>query len=250
MSSKAYNWAAMFLAFSQGTPLKDIANIYGCPPDELKRVARAQDWSALSARLPAPVPQKPQQELTTQLERVEENRRKNYQVADLLRQEIVSNLEKLRDGELRIERSWCHKSVVTTAPVKPTPQDIMSLANTAQTVANMSYRALGDTEAPDKGGEADGNHTSLTIVLPTVVADNIEKPAKPAVVDLRRGRKKPLPEPPPVVEAEPIGVEPQASATKPPSNSKELVESWGVDLPPDQASVDPPEVPLIPPVEV
>ena len=45
-------WAAMFVAYAQGTPLPEIAAAFGVSEQVLDRAARAQGWPAIASRNP------------------------------------------------------------------------------------------------------------------------------------------------------------------------------------------------------
>ena len=189
----AYNWAAMFTAFASGSSLEDIAATFACPMPVLRRAATVQDWAAIASRLVTPAPAPLATPTEARMAVLEANRSKNYQMADMLRDRLIHDFTQLRLGTLKVEKALMHKGDVVHTEVDPGPQDMVALANAAKSVADMTYRALGDVQADEsRSGVSKGEATSITVILPTVVnaARPLEMPAKVVeVVDLRTPHK-------------------------------------------------------------
>lgn len=185
----AYNWAAMFTAFASGSSLEDIAATFACPLPILRRAATTQDWAAIASRLTAPVPVQPKPETEGRMALLEANRAKNYALADMLRDRLIHDFGLLRAGTLRVDKALVSKGQVVHADVEPGPQDLVALANAAKSVADMTYRALGDVTLEERGagGGRGTDPTSITVILPTVVAaPTLADAAAPRpVIDLR-----------------------------------------------------------------
>lgn len=185
-----FNWAAMFTAYANGSKLEDISQLFACPMTVLRRVATTQDWATMSSQLVMPQARDLPDITESRMRRLEANRAKNFEMADILREKLLKDFQSLRDGTLKVERAVAYKGEVHHTEVEPGPQDMVSLANAAKSVAEMTYRALGDVAAEDrqanngKGGDA----ASITVILPTVVhttsAPREEKPVQ-QVIDLR-----------------------------------------------------------------
>lgn len=184
----AYNWAAMFTAFASGTPLDEIAQVFACPMPVLRRVATLQDWAAIASRLTTPAPLDAKPDTETRMAIIEANRRKNYEMADMLRDRLIHDFTALRQGTLRVDRALSTRDGIVHVDVEPGPQDMVSLANAAKTVAEMTYRALGDGSTDDRSASRGSDAGAITVILPTVVHTHATPmpEAKPVeVVDLR-----------------------------------------------------------------
>lgn len=140
-----------------------------------------------AAPLPPPAPRTEAQQ---RFELIEKNRAKNFEMAELLRDRLMHDFLALRQGTLRVERAVSSRGQVVHVEVEPGPQDLVALANAAKSVAEITYRALGDVESSDKsakGGDSGGN--SITVILPTVVHGGAleQKEARVSqVIDLRQ----------------------------------------------------------------
>ena len=197
--SVRYPYAAAFVAYSKGAPLSEVSEVFGIPLETLQKRAQWEGWPALvrqSTALQTGVP--PSAEKTeARLRLIEENRAENYRMACLLRADLLSQLEKLVDGELQIEKSWNNKGCVVTHLTDPSTGDRVNLATYARTIADLTYRALGDREAAE-GGAADvpgGTPAppSITVILPGVIQApreqrHITEPTGP-IIDLREVSK-------------------------------------------------------------
>lgn len=191
MSDTAHNWAAMFTAFASGTPLEEISQVFACPMPVLRRAATSQDWAAIASRLTAPTPLEAKADTESRLEAIEANRRKNFEMASILRDRLVHDFLALRAGTLRVDRALSTREGIVHVDVEPGPQDMVSLANAAKSVAEMTYRALGDGAADDRSSSRGSDAGAITVILPTVVHHTQSDPrpvkATPVevVVDLR-----------------------------------------------------------------
>jgi hypothetical protein len=189
-SETTYNWAAMFVAYSGGSKLEEISQIFACPMPVLRRAAMTQDWATMSAKLVVPTARDIPDVTEARLKRLESNRAKNFELADILREKLLQDFIALRNGTLKVERVAAYKGEVHHTEVEPGPQDLVALANAAKNVSEMTYRALGDVAAEDRQitGSKNGDAASITVILPTVVhttnAPREEKVVQ-QVIDLR-----------------------------------------------------------------
>lgn len=191
-SETTYNWAAMFTAYAGGSKLDEIAQIFACPMPILRRAAMTQDWATMSAKLITPAARDVPDVTEARLKRLEANRAKNFELADILREKLMLDFIALRNGTLKVERAVAYKGEVHHTEVEPGPQDMVALANAAKNVAEMTYRALGDVAAEDRQitPHRNGDGASITVILPTVVhASNSPRQEKivQQVIDLRPG---------------------------------------------------------------
>lgn len=138
----------------------------------------------VESALPAPMKAK--------LELIRRNREVNYKVACELRDDLLEVVAKLRSGELTLEKQWHNKGAVTRAEVEPSIVDRVNLATYARTVADLSYRALGDMAMGEKAASDAGAGTGagapppITIILPGAIAGPRERQARKAqVIDLQ-----------------------------------------------------------------
>ena len=184
----AWNWAAMFTAYANGSKLEEISQIFSCPMPVLRRAATTQDWASMSAQLVAPQARELPDVTESRMRRLEANRARNFELADILREKLLRDFQALRDGTLKVERAVAYKGEVHHTEVEPGPQDMVALANAAKSVAEMTYRALGDVAAEDRQvtNGKNGDAASITVILPTVVHTSAPKEDRPVqVVDLR-----------------------------------------------------------------
>ena len=106
---------------------------------------------------------------------VKENRKKHLRMARLHYEELHEVDKELRYGTLTTEKVFNNKGMIVRAEMKPSIADRVNLAGYAQTIANISYRALGDVAATDKASDPgrDGHvqAPAITIILPGVIAE-------------------------------------------------------------------------------
>lgn len=161
----AFNWTAAFCEFCRGSSLEDIAQALAIPIDSLRRKAHGEKWSLLAPGMAVQTVSIAERGL----ERLKENREKNLRIAQELQEDLIEQIHKLREGKLEIERVFANGS---RAEVEAGLRERVELATYARTVAELSYRALGDHEAakPTQDERGNGAPQNLTIVLPVQVA--------------------------------------------------------------------------------
>lgn len=170
-----YNWASAFVAYANGQTLDDISVTLAIPMAHLERRCREDNWLALSARLQREVPMIAD-DTKAQLEVMRQNRAKNYKIACDLRDDLVDVVKRLREtkGDGMILKLWHNKGSLVEREVPFGPQDRVALATYAKLVADLTYRALGDKDAAEGGGQtpsdAQGAAPSITIILPGVIS--------------------------------------------------------------------------------
>lgn len=165
--AQSYNYAAAFVEFCKHTSLEDIAVALVIPIERLRRRCHDENWSALAPRLEQGVVAVNHAERG--LERISANREKNLEIARLLQEDLLETVTRLRDDTLRVTK-------VTSKGLKFELElgmrERADLANYAKSVAELSYRALGDVEqgknAVPEGGLAGAQQ--ITIILPGAVA--------------------------------------------------------------------------------
>jgi hypothetical protein len=224
--SKSYPWQAAFVAYCNGTAENEIAQVFDIPFDSLKQHMSAEGWAALRTRLPLVTTRAGSEnalslrgtnglpaEIEAKLAVIQENRTKNLAVFSDLRDRLIERLTAWKAGTLRIEKSWNNKGVVVTHEAAPGPGDWVNIATFAQTIAQGTYRALGDFQAQDKPGQdAVGGQLvapqaqAITIILPVSVA---LPRAERGISEAQRGS---------VIDVSEVGV--QGEAPQPPSEKK------------------------------
>ncbi len=164
-----YNWTAAFVAFARGTPLDDIAFTMAIPISSLRNKARIDGWSRLAkenAPFVACIPTSAEK-AEERLAKIEANRAKNLEIIQKLQADLVDIVGRLLDGSLMITKTT---SVGLPIQVPPSIKDRKDLADYAKTVAEASYRALGDTPpAPQSEGTGAGAPV-VNVILPVQVA--------------------------------------------------------------------------------
>lgn len=170
----AYPYTPAFVAFCGGAPFEEIAVEFKIPLASLQAKARQEGWRALANRMAVPGAgdRTPYAE---KLDRCEVNRAKNYEIAAKLREHVVEIIHSLYAGTLRIKKRFQQKGQMVEYEAQPGPGDWLNIASYARTVADMTYRALGDHTA-NGGHKADASAgmpppaPPVTIVLPGAIA--------------------------------------------------------------------------------
>jgi hypothetical protein len=142
---------------------------------------------------------------------IADNRQKNYEAACKLRDHALSILDKLGKGELQFEKVFNSKAGgVVRAVIGPSSGDWVNIATYLRTIADLTYRALGDMaeKGPDGTGTSAGPNApgapAITIILPgAIAAPRAEREIKEAqagkVIDLSavvvEGVQNPPPKP-------------------------------------------------------
>ncbi len=169
-----HNLPAAFLGFARGQTLDELSQTMAIPLSTLQEYAQKQNWLALAAKLS--VAPEPQGILKAQLAVIEANRKKNFQIASDLRDDLIDVVRNLRStgGHAMIEKQWHYRGAVTRAEVPMSISDRATLASYAKTIADLTYRSLGDRDAAEGGGhEGPANAQSaptITIILPGVIS--------------------------------------------------------------------------------
>jgi len=223
-----YNWTAAFTAYVGGASLDEVSQVFAIPEERLKKRSIDEKWpvfrekildqarallpavtggagqtSALVAQndlLPADV--------RARMELVRQNREKNYKDACDLRDELRKVIEGLQSKTYKVTKLSVYKGMVIPTEMDPGPGDLVNIATFARTIADLSYRALGDAAAdgqerkPDPGA-TNNPQAAITIILPAAIGQPRGLRQMPSdsstVIDLRpepKGLPTTEPEPP------------------------------------------------------
>jgi len=176
-------WQAAFVAYCNGTPEEEIAQVFNIPFATLKQRMSFEGWHGLRSKLPlAVIPANGGESglparVEAKLQLIAENRQKNLGVFVELRDRLIEKLQAWKAGTLKVEKAFNNKGVIVTHEAAPGPGDWVNIATFAQTIAQGTYKALGDMAAQDKPGQdspAGQVNTpqgpAITIILPGVVA--------------------------------------------------------------------------------
>lgn len=175
-------WQAMFVAYCNGVPEDEIALVFNVPLMTLKKRMSHECWATLREKLPLVTNGAGEGRSTAiapttnaKLKLIEENRLENLKVFTSLRDDLLDVLAKLRSGDLKLEKQFHNRGMVVRADVDPTIVDRVNLATYAQTIANGTYRALGDFQGQEKPGQdaaagtAAPSGPAITIILPGAI---------------------------------------------------------------------------------
>jgi hypothetical protein len=175
-------WQAMFVAYCNGVPEDEIALVFNTPLMTLKKRMSSESWASLREKLPLATNGAGNGRSTAlepatnaKLKVLEENRQENLKVFTSLRDDLLDVLAKLRSGDLKLEKQFHNRGSVVRAVVDPSIVDRVNLATYAQTVANGTYRALGDFQGQEKAGQDASAGTAaptgpaITIILPGAI---------------------------------------------------------------------------------
>lgn len=169
----SHNWSAMFIAYSRGLSFAEISEMFGVEERVLERVARKQQWEELNLKLQAH-PIEDESVLAHRLQAVEDNRQRNLEAAEDFRDTLIQQARLAATGDLEIEHVVKFKEGYDIAKTKAAPKDLKALADSLRTMADMSYRALGDD--PDRaraGGNDKGpkeQQNIINVIIPQAVS--------------------------------------------------------------------------------
>jgi hypothetical protein len=169
----AYSYTPAFVAYCKGLAVEEIAREFNIPLDSLKSKIRQEGWKGLADRmcgLNGPVPA----DTVAALDRIEANREKNYETASKLRDQINALLDQYAAGTLRIRKYFIVKGAAAGYDAVPTPSDLLNLATCARTIADLTFRSLGDMagQAGKKTANPETNPVShpIKINLPPIIS--------------------------------------------------------------------------------
>lgn len=215
-TTNGVNWAGVFLLYSKGVSLEELADQFGLPRAKLLNKARSEEWDLLVKHQGSPgvVAPPPCASIVTQSAaevdkakaRIEANREEAFSVAKRLRSNIVGVL-----------------STYETESAFMRPEDILTLAKAAKMIDDAAMTALGDApvsaaQAGRAGASGSGNALpQIVINIPNFVSPQALREAEkqvseipqPEAVKVRQLQELEL------VEARPVGaVEASSTAGK------------------------------------
>lgn len=209
--AKVYQWQAAFVAFVGGAPTDEISQVFEIPAETLKRRMELENWAKLRDSVMVQVASQVNTNLPERVEAklklIEDNRKANLEIFAKLREHLLEEVNALRDGRLKLEKHWNFKGMVVTKEVNPGPGDWVNIATYARTIAEGTYRALGDFAAQEKpgsdapAGAGAPQPPAITIILPGAIAQPREQRA---VTDAKAGQ---------VIDLRPLAEEPAAPAS-------------------------------------
>lgn len=203
--NRFYHWQAAFVAFCNGVPEDEIAAAFCIPYDKLKQRMSEECWSGLREKLPiATVPQAGAvatgeapglpARVNARLKMVEENRAENLRGFAKLREHALEMITAMQEKRLMLKKHFfaAKAGQVVEKEVEPGPGDWVNVATYLRTIADGTYRALGDFQGQEKPGQdASAGATmpqapAITIILPGAIATpRSAEPNQAQVIDLR-----------------------------------------------------------------
>jgi hypothetical protein len=171
----AFPYTPAFVAYCQGAPVEEIAAEFKVPVKSLQAKIRQEGWRSLANRMSGCIPADAGLN-SDALNRIEANRAKNYETAAKLREHVIEMVIALRAGTLRIKKQFQHKGQIVEYEAEPGPADWLNIATYARIISDMTYRAIGDSQAQGKPGQdasagaLNPPAPPLTIILPSVIA--------------------------------------------------------------------------------
>lgn len=181
----SYQWEAAFVAYCNAVPEEEISTAFNIPIPSLKLHMSQHGWAKLRVKMPpseALVPSSAESMLPAipdareaKLAALLSNREKNLKVFEELRNDLIEVVTAVRDGTFKLERYWHFKGmIVTKNDVNLTMSDRLNLAAYAKTIAEGTYRALGDFAAAEKVGQdvpaGQASAPAITIILPGAIS--------------------------------------------------------------------------------
>lgn len=162
-----HNWSAAFLEYLNGSSFADISSLLCIPLHRITRRARDERWAKLVTKLTPPALDSPGDDREKTIERIQQNRERNFASAQKLQADVVEQVDKLREGSLIVKRQTATgQTIELPAGLK----ERVDLANYARTVAELSYRALGDGLPGHGTGAITNEHGAITVIIPDVIA--------------------------------------------------------------------------------
>lgn len=152
------NWAAMFVAYADGSSLDEIADKFKCDPKTLANVASENKWKALAFRAPQRLDKLMAGTDEAQaLDRLRDNREKNLLMFQDLRTVFEAQVELLKLGELRVVEYKASKQGLEEIERPLAPADLVALSVFAKNIAQGTYDALGDAPSGGQPESASGS---------------------------------------------------------------------------------------------
>jgi hypothetical protein len=172
------SWPAIFVAYCNGCPPEELAQVYEVGLPALLNRIGYEGWAKLRQGMPqsaAIAAEKPNESLF-RLKRIQDNRQKNLEGWVKLREEAMKVIDDLCAGKLSTIQLFHNKGDVVEGEKPFTMAERVNLATYLRTIADGTYRALGDITACEKPGQDNlagagaGATPSITIILPGVIS--------------------------------------------------------------------------------
>lgn len=172
MSSKNPNYMSAFALYQQGHSLDQISETTGIPIDRLREQCSRHSWQGLAATLKSYyearnelIPRLAPVDHALAVKKLETNRETNYAQA----MQLHKLAQKTVDDWIKAATEPDEQGQTFT----PRPKDLKELANAIATIHELTYRALGDTEAKREPvvGERQSGTPHIHINLPGVLVN-------------------------------------------------------------------------------
>lgn len=198
----AYPWQAAFVAYCNSAPEDEISQIFSIPLPALKERMTKENWHKLREDVLVNALAKADSRLPTKVEArlaiIQANRDENLKAFTKLREHALEMIGALAERRLKLEKQFFAPKLgtVVRADVDPGPGDWVNIATYLRTIAEGTYRALGDTAPGEKAGSDAPAGTQLpqppaiTIILPGAIASpredrRLDEAKMGEVIDLR-----------------------------------------------------------------
>ena len=194
------NWPAAFVAYCNNCPLEEIAQVYGMSVLTIESRVRGEGWAKLRASIPqnaenqalVNVPRGTLEKPTAgeaKLALIQQNRAINLGLWAALRDDAAAVIDRLRAGTLQFEKIFNGKTGIVRAAAEPSIGDRVNLATYLRTIADGTFRCLGDFQAQEKPAQdaiaGVVSAPSITIILPAVISAPRDQRSEATVIDLR-----------------------------------------------------------------
>ena len=179
MAHAHYNFGAALIAYAQGSTLEEVSTAMAIPLQVLRNRARLEGWTRLAGELVPSVAAAPAARAERDLSRIEANRERNYEIAQRLQEDLARQVDALLAGQLTGRRALRDG---TTVEYPAGLAERVQLATYARSVADLTYRALGDQLVARETEVLPAGAGAVTIILPPQVA--APRPERAEVVDL------------------------------------------------------------------
>lgn len=175
------NWPAIFVAYSNGGAALDICREFGISMPELESRALRENWGMLREKLPVSdslVVTDFGQEGLAAIERIRENRERNYAIIVKMQEDLADLVQRLRDDKITIIEFKTTRDGVHELERPPGFKDRVQLAEYAAKVFEMSYEALGDRPGGKDGLPLGKGNTENKVVFQINLPEAISQPRR------------------------------------------------------------------------
>ena len=111
-----HNWAAAFLEYLNASSFAEVSSLLGIPLHRVTRRARDERWAKLVNNLTPPALDSPGDDREKTIERIQQNRERNFAVAQKMQADVLEQVDKLCEGSLIVKRQTATGQMIELPP--------------------------------------------------------------------------------------------------------------------------------------